>query len=170
MKNKFFSMVLLAMGLATVANAQNSATENTTKAFAQIVVPITISKGSDLNFGSIVKSNSVGTVVLSPSGTVTPTGVIMFSGANAIATSAAEYTISGEAGNAYVITLPAGNTVVLSDGNGNTMSLTAFTHNATGTFVSSSETFQVGATLNVGANQVAGNYVSDVFDVTVAYN
>jgi hypothetical protein len=50
------------------------------------------------------------------------------------------------------------------------MQLTAFTHNASGTFGASPETFQVGATLNVGANQAAGNYVSDVFDVTVAYN
>jgi hypothetical protein len=169
MKNKFFPMALFAVGLATAANAQNSATENTTTASAQIVVPITISKGSDLNFGSIVRSTPGGTVVLAPSGTVTPTGVTMFSGAGTVATSAAEYTISGESGTAYVITLPANNAVVLSDGT-NTMNLTAFIHNASGTFGASPETFQVGATLNVGANQVAGNYVSPAFDVTVAYN
>ena len=163
-------MSLFAMALATAANAQNSETESTAKAFAQIVVPITISKGSDLNFGSIVRSASNGTVVLAPSGTVTPTNVTMFTGGNAVATSPAEYTISGEAGNAYTITLPADNSVVLNDGSGNTMKLTAFAHNATGMFGASPETFQVGATLHVTANQVAGNYVSDVFDVTVAYN
>ncbi len=169
MKNKFFSVALLAMGLATAANAQNSITENTATASAQIVVPITISKGSDLNFGSIVRSTPGGTVVLAPSGAVTATGVTMFSGAGAVATSAAEYTISGEAGTAYVITLPADNAVVLSDGS-NTMKLTAFTSNASGTFGAGSETFQVGATLNVGANQVAGDYVSPAFNVTIAYN
>jgi hypothetical protein len=170
MKNKFFTMAIFAMGLATAANAQNAATESTTTASAQIVVPISISKVTDLNFGSIISSTAGGTVVLAPSGTVTPTGVSMFTGTNTVATSAAEYTISGEAGQTYVITMPADNTVVLSDGGTNSMQLTAFTHNATGTFGASSETFQVGATLNVGANQAAGNYVSTAFDVTVAYN
>lgn len=170
MKNKFFTMAIFAMGLATAANAQNSATENTTTASAQIVVPITISKSSNLNFGSIVRNTAGGTVVLAPSGSVTPTGVTMFTGTSAIATSAAAYTVSGETGKAYIITLPADNAVVLSDGAGHSMNLTAFTHNATGTFGASPETFQVGATLNVGANQAAGNYVSTAFDVTVAYN
>ena len=170
MKNKFFTMAIFAMGLATAAKAQNTATENTTTASAQIVVPITISNGADLNFGSIVRSSSIGTVELAPDGTVTPTGVTMFTGSAAVATSAAAYTIAGEAGNTYVITLPANNAVVLSDGAGHSMQLTAFSHNATGTFAASPETFQVGATLNIGANQAAGNYVSDVFDVTVAYN
>jgi hypothetical protein len=170
MKNKFFAMAIFAMGLATAANAQNTATDNTTTASAQIVVPITISKSSDLNFGSIVRSVAGGTVELAPGGTVTPTGVTMFTGSASIATSAAAYTIAGEAGNAYIITLPVNNAVVLNDGAGNSMKLTAFIHNATGTFGASPETFQVGATLNVGANQVAGNYISDVFDVTVAYN
>jgi hypothetical protein len=170
MKKKFLAMAIVAMSLVTAANAQNSATETSTTASAQIVVPISISKGSDLNFGSIVRSVAGGTVVIAPSGTVTPTGVSMFTGSASIATSAAEYTIAGESGNTYSITLPADNSVVLSDGATNTMELTAFTHNATGTFGASPETFQVGATLNVGANQVAGNYVSAAFDVTVAYN
>jgi hypothetical protein len=170
MKNKFIAMAVLAMGLASVANAQNSATENSATASAQIVVPISISKGADLNFGSIIRSAPGGTVQLAADGTVTPTGVVMFTGSSAVSTSAASYTISGEASKAYVVTLPADNAVVLSDGNGHTMDLTNFTHNATGTFAATAETFQVGATLNVGANQVAGNYVSDVFSVTVAYN
>jgi hypothetical protein len=170
MKNKIFMMAFIAIRLATTANAQNSVTENTTIASAQIVVPITISKGSDLNFGSIVRNVAGGTVVLAPSGTVTPTGVTMFSGTSAVATSVASYTISGEASNTYIVTLPADNSVSLSDGSGHTMDLTDFTNNATGTFGASPETFQVGATLNIGANQPAGNYVSPAFNVTVAYN
>jgi hypothetical protein len=170
MKNKFIAMSIFAIGMATAANAQNSATENTTTASAQIVVPITISKTSDLNFGSIVRNSTVGTVELAPDGTVTPNGVTMFTGSAAVTTSAAAYTIAGEATKAYIITLPANNAVALSDGAGHTMQLTGFTHNATGTFAATPETFQVGATLNVGANQAAGNYVSDVFDVTVTYN
>jgi hypothetical protein len=170
MKNKIFTMAFFAMGLATACNAQNSATDNSATASAQIVVPITISKNADLNFGSIIRSNAGGTVALSPSGSVTPTGVVMFNGSSAVATSPASFTISGEASKAFVVTLPNNNAVVLSDGSGNTMALTAFTHNATGTFGASPETFQVGATLNVGTSQAVGNYVSDPFSVTVAYN
>lgn len=170
MKNKFFAIAAFAIGFTATANAQNSATQNDVTAAAQIVAPISISKASDLNFGSIVRSVAGGTVVVAPSGSVTPTGVSMFTGAASIATAPAAFTISGENGATYQVTLPADGDVVLSDGGTNTMSLTAFTHNATGTFGASEETFKVGATLNVGANQAAGNYVSPAFNVTVAYN
>jgi hypothetical protein len=108
--------------------------------------------------------------MLTPSGSITASGVTQFNGSGAIATAPAEFTISGENGYGYQITLPANNTVVLNDGNGHTMDITGFTHNALGTFSTSPETFQVGATLNVGAAQVSGTYVSPAFNVTVAYN
>lgn len=170
MKNRFFAIAVFAVGFAATANAQNSATQSDVTAAAQIVTPISISKVADLNFGSIVKSTAGGTVVIAPDGTVTPTGVSMFTGAAAVATSPASFTIAGENNATYEVTLPADNDVVLSDGGTNSMNLTAFTHNASGTFGTSDETFAVGATLNVGANQVAGNYVSAAFSVTVAYN
>jgi hypothetical protein len=171
MKNKFVALATLAIGLTTAAKAQNTSATNTeATANATIVTPISISKGADLNFGSIVKSSAGGTVMINPDGTVTPTGVSMFAGTGAVATAAAEFTISGENGYQYTISLPADNAVVLSDGASNTMTVKSFTNNASGTFGSASETFQVGATLTVGANQAAGTYVSDPFSVTVTYN
>ena len=170
MKNKFSVLAALAMGLASVSNAQNATLDNSATASAQIVVPISIAKGADLNFGSIIRSGAGGTVALDPSGGIISTGVVLFTGSSALGTSPASYTISGEAFKAYVVSLPADNAVVLNDGSGNTMKLTAFAHNATGLFSDSPETFHVGATLNVGANQAPGNYVSGAISVTVAYN
>ncbi len=72
--------------------------------------------------------------------------------------------------NTYSITLPSSAT--LTSG-GNTMTVDTFTHDEgalpklpSGT---GSETFNVGATLNVGAVQAGGTY-SGTFAVTVSYN
>jgi hypothetical protein len=84
--------------------------------------------------------------------------------------SAAPFSVTGENNASFNITLPANNTVQLTrTGGTEKMNVNSFTHNAslqlsgTGT-----ATFKVGATLEVNANQVAGEY-SGSFSVTVAY-
>jgi hypothetical protein len=171
MKNKFIALATLAIGLTTAAKAQNTSATNTeATANATIVTPISISKVADLNFGSIVKSGAGGTVTINPDGSVSTSGVSMFAGAGAVATAAAEFTISGESGYLYTISLPADDAVVLNDGSSHSMTVKSFSNNASGTFGATSETYQVGATLTVGANQAAGTYISDPFSVTVTYN
>ncbi|MDD3272752.1 MAG: DUF4402 domain-containing protein, partial [Bacteroidales bacterium] len=68
----------------------------------------------------------------------------------------------------YAISLPADDAIILKSGV-NEMKLTGFINNATKVLTDGSETFSVGATLNVGANQVAGSYTA-TFPVVVNYN
>jgi hypothetical protein len=64
---------------------------------------------------------------------------------------------------------------VLSDGGGNSMTVNTFTDNSSGTLPAATETFQVGATLNVGINQAAGAYSTanaggTPYTITANYN
>ena len=81
---------------------------------------------------------------------------------------ASSFDVTGEPGQVYSITLPSSAT--LTSG-ANTMTVDTFTHDsgATPSLVAGSDTFNVGATLNVGAAQAAGSY-SGTFAVTVNYN
>jgi hypothetical protein len=173
-KTKLLAIAALLMGASFTSSAQSSigatSSSATATAFAQIVSPISLNKTGDLIFGSIVKNPVGGTVELAPDGTVTPTGVTMFTGPGAMGTAAAEFEVAGDEGYSYNVTLPLDGDVVLFDGLGNSMPLTAFTHNASGVFGNWIEVFKVGATLNVGPNQTTGYYTSPDFTVTVAYN
>lgn len=122
-------------------------------------------------FGNLAVSSSVGTVVLTPEGSRSATGGVAlpatagtFAGASFIVTGTADYTI--------YITLPAGATII-DDNAGHTMTADNWvcTPTPSGTLTDGSITLKIGATLNVGANQVAGVYTSDTpFHVTVNYN
>jgi hypothetical protein len=78
------------------------------------------------------------------------------------------FTVTGAAGIGFSITLPA--TATITSGV-NTMTVNAFTStpSGTGTLVAGTATVNVGATLNVAANQVAGSYTG-TYPVTVNYN
>ncbi len=76
--------------------------------------------------------------------------------------------MTGASGATYSITLPS--SAILTSG-GDTMTVDTYTDDAgaTPTLVGGSDTFNVGATLHVGATQAAGTY-SGTFSVTVHYN
>ncbi len=76
--------------------------------------------------------------------------------------------MTGAVGQTYSITLPSSAT--LTSG-GNTMTVDTYTDDAgaTPTLPGGSDTFNVGATLNVGADQAKGSY-SGTFLVTVNYD
>ena len=82
--------------------------------------------------------------------------------------SAASFNVTGEGSQAYAITLPSSATL---NSGGNTMTVDTFTHDAGGSpaLSSGSDSFNVGATLNVGASQAPGAYTG-TFAVTVGYN
>ena len=166
MKNKVFAFAILVMGMATTASAQSSDFATVT-ASADIVTPISIAPGNDMSFGKIVATAAGGTVDVDFSGSLTATGVVKHSSAVG---SAASFTVSGEDGFTYDVTLPT--TFDLAGPTGSTaMTVNNFSHNATGTLTGGTETFDVAATLTVGANQVPGAYTNSTdFTVTVAYN
>jgi Domain of unknown function (DUF4402) len=142
---------------------------NSLKSFTitiKIDAPIACAKTADLLFGDVIVGAIAGTVTISPGGVRSATGVTLF-GTNP--TGAAAFTVSGQANTSYSITLPASVTL---NGPAATMTATNFLSsigttgllNAAGT-----QSFGVGAQLNVAANQTDGDYAG-VFSVVVTYN
>lgn len=162
------SMITLCVGFSSTALAQVSASAPTS---ATIVTPISILKNTNMSFGNVAVSSTAGTVVLAPASTRTKTGGVTLP-VTAGTVTAAQFTVSGQAGYTYTITLP--NTLTITKATTlETMSVDTFTSTPTptGTLTSGSEVVLVGATLNVGASQVAGLYENTTgFAVTVNYN
>lgn len=168
MKKSILAIAALVIAFSASSFAQSSATATST---ATIVTPISITKTVDMNFGNIAVNSSSGTVVLSPEGARSSTGGVTLPGTSGTVT-AASFDVTGEGAYTYAITLPSSVTITRNSG-AETMTVNAFTStpSATGTLTAGAQTLTVGATLNVGASQVAGTYVSGTaFTVTVNYN
>ena len=169
--NKIVASIIVIAATISSANAQSTATAS---ASATIVTPISIVKNVDMNFGNIAVTNSGGTVVLAPAGSRTATGGVTLP-VVAGTVSAAAFTVSGQSAYTYDITLPSGN-IVLASG-ANSMNINTFTASigltagALSTGSTGSQSFSVGATIAVSANQAAGSYTTATpFNVTVNYN
>jgi Domain of unknown function (DUF4402) len=164
--------ILLVVGFSTNAFAQPNVSATAT-ATGTIIAPIAISKTVDMNFGNIVAGAALGTVVLTPAGARSVTGGAFLPTSLPGSPAAASFTVTGATGFTYAIQLPAAATTVTSGGN--TMTVDTWTSTPTvatgGSLAGGTQTITVGATLNVGANQAAGTYVSGTpFTVTVHYN
>ena len=164
------AIIIAIMGISLGASAQESATATAT---ATIVTPISITKTTNMNFGNVaVQSTTAGTVVLSTAGVRSATDGVTLTGTPGTVT-AASFTVNGQGAYTYSIMLPTAD-VTLSDGASHTMTVNTFTSNPTallGALTAGTQTLKVGATLNVGAAQAAGTYVSGTpFTVTVNYN
>ena len=135
-------------------------------ASAAIVAPIAVSETTSLNFGHLSPSSFSGTLTVSTSGTTTSTNITELPG---VAVSQGVFSVTGDGGAAFGITLPRSAT--LSNG-ANTMTVNGFNHDA-GAAPSlgggGSREVNVGATLNVGANQAGGSYTGS-YSITVNYN
>lgn len=160
------SAFLLALSLSTQAQVSATAT-----ASATIVTPIAIANATDMDFGNVAVSAALGTVVLSPAGVRSTTGGATLPAVTGTVT-AASFDVTGQANFTYSITLPAAATTIASGAN--TMTVDTWTSNPTPTGTldgTGAQTLSVGATLNVGAGQAAGTYISATpFTVTVNYN
>jgi hypothetical protein len=172
MKNlvRIFAIVIVLTGISFSSFAQVSATAHTT---AWIVTTINLVKNVDMEFGNLAVTGTAGTCILSPASGRTVTGGVTLP-ATTGTVSAAEFTVTGAPSYTYAITLPASVTLTRVGGGGDPMLVDAFTSNPspTGTLNSSGQqTLFVGATVNVNANQLAGEYHSvNDFSVTVNYN
>jgi hypothetical protein len=161
-------LALAVVGFTTAANAQTATA--TAAVTANIITPISIAKGADMTFGNIVANSSGGTVVIATDGTRSATGLSLPTVAGTVA--AAEFTVTGQDGLTYDLTLPTTYDITTGSAGANeTMTLSAFLSNATNTLTGGTETFKVGATLTVAANQVSGIYTNAAgFSVSVNYN
>jgi hypothetical protein len=160
------AIALAAVGLSisATAGAEDTATSS---ADATIIQAIAVTNDSGLDFGSVVAdATTAGTVTMDSAGTRTCTTVTCVS---QDAGAAAAFSVTGDSSYSYTITLPS-TAVSLSDGT-NTMDVDTFTDSKGGSssLTSGADSFTVGATLNVGAGQVANAYTG-TFDVTVNYN
>lgn len=173
---KFLTLALVMIGFSFTSNAQNSATSGATTASATIVAPITITTGTEMAFGQVVAGATSGTVELAPAGTRTEGGGVTFSPGITGSPTASSFTVTGEIGYTYSVTLPS-SAVTLTGTSGaaavapaKTMTVDTFTKSiTTGDLATDgTETFTVGATLNVGAAQATGGY-EGTYTVQVDY-
>jgi hypothetical protein len=165
--SKFLVITVLGLVFSAATFAQVS---ETATASATIVGPISLTLVDDMNFGNVAVGASGGTVIMTPAGVRSTTGGVTLPAITGTV-AAAEFTVAGADGYTYAITLPVGATTITSGANTMTVGTWTSTPAATGTLTGGSETLTVGATLNVGANQPAGTYLSGTpFTVTVNYN
>lgn len=169
MHKKITLLGILLIGFTAGAFAQATASAT---ASATIVTPIAITKTADMSFGNLATDGTAGTVVLAPAGTRTTTGGVTLPSTTGTVAAAA-FDVTGEGSYTYSIALPTGDYTITKTASTETMIVNTFTSNPTspGTLTAGAQSITVGATLNVGANQVSGTYENATgFDVTVNYN
>lgn len=150
--------ILVTFGATGAFAADATGTGNAT-----IATPIGIAASANLEFGSVVAGASAGTVTISTAGARSVTGVTELGGT----LQAASFNVTGEGTSTYSISFSSGDTLT---GPGTAMSINTFTNDAGATpaLTGGTDSFNMGATLNVGASQTAGSY-SGSFTVTVDY-
>lgn len=167
-------LVVAAMAAAAVpapALATPVAATKDASGKALILVPLTLTKIDDLDFGTMISSSSSGTVALSPT-----TNLRTFAGGvTGVASAAGHRAYFGGAGTpsqqvVVVITPPA----QLTDSNGDTIDVLALTLDNGGNPIRTIDPVThaffvgVGGILNIAANQADGDY-SATFRVTANY-
>jgi spore coat protein U-like protein len=161
---KFTLLVMFAF--TAISFAQDSGTADVN---VQIVEPINIENGTELNFGSIIAAGG-GNVRVAADGTRTFSNNDMKIITTSNPSSPASFEVTAASGYSFSITIPA---IVVSETGGATMPV-SFTHdvdgetdgNATGT--GAVQNLKVGGLISVASGQTAGTYTGEV-EVSVAY-
>ncbi|MBA2498882.1 MAG: DUF4402 domain-containing protein [Chitinophagaceae bacterium] len=172
MKNRIFSVAAIMLAFASTSFAQSTAYGTTT---AVLVTPISISKTTDMHFGTVAASAIAGTVVLDYANGRTATGGASLPAGSTTQTTAV-FAVVGEGTSGFAITIPSA-PITLTGSVSGTMTVGTFVCDAgaTSALVAGAKTLKVKATLNVPANTVAGTYEHAALDgtglfVTVNYN
>lgn len=164
---------LLSAAPAFATGAGPTTTANGT-ADAEIVAPISVNPatgGGNLNFGRIAADTVASTVTVDDADNRTSStpNVLIAGGATP---TAAHFDVGGAPGLAYTATTPA-TTTIDDAGTGAPMTVHLVQYsNGDASYVLDSvgaDSFIVGGTLDVGANQTAGAYTG-TFTVSVQYN
>ncbi|MEP7166081.1 MAG: DUF4402 domain-containing protein [Ferruginibacter sp.] len=172
MKIKILSMAILMTVLTASAFAQSTAYATTT---ALLVTPISISKTTDMHFGTVASSATAGTVALDYVDGRSATGGASLP-AGSLLQKTAVFAVLGEGNSSFSISIPTGS-ITLTGSVSGTMTVDNFVCDGgvSTTLTGGSKTLKVKATLNVPANTVAGTYENDLANasalfVTVNYN
>ena len=164
---RMIGSVAILTALTTGVNAQSTATASTT---AVLVTPISVAKTTDMHFGTVAASATAGTVVLDYANGRTATGGVTLPAGGATPTTGV-FTVTGQGSSTFSISIPS--TLTLTSGGGATMNVSSITceQGTSGTLSSGTKAINIGATLNVGAAQLAGTYTNaSGLLVTVNYN
>lgn len=161
-------LFVMACGIQSV-KADGGSAQASANATATIVQAISIDKVKDLQFGKIIAASTAGKVQIQTDGsrTIAAGNVVLFNQGSDH--QAASFKTIGTPGATYSLAFSA--TPLTGPSGSDPMTIEGFVHSANGTLDASTgeETFNVGATLNVGANQAPGQYTG-TFTVTAAYN
>lgn len=156
-------IVAFTYSVKAQSGATAQATANVTATVVQIV---TVNKNVDMDFGTFASGITAGTISIETNGTRNVTGGVVKLSDNT--GSPATFTVNGPGNNNYFVTLPGQNSITITKSNsGDQMVVKSFVHNALGVLNSGTETFNVGAILDVPASTPAGVYTG-TFDVVVA--
>lgn len=163
---KTSSAVVAGVLLFAVPSGAHGATRSGT-ATAVTLRPLSLVKTEDLDFGTVISGTTAGTVsVNANTGARTTTGGAVASGGTP---RRAEFVGVGRLGLLSIVSIGAAPT--LTNGSGGSMTSTLAVEGGTGIRLFTGtgvQTFRVGGTINVGANQAAGDY-SGTFTLTVNY-
>ncbi|MEM7561750.1 MAG: DUF4402 domain-containing protein [Pseudomonadota bacterium] len=134
-------------------------------------VPLSISETLPMDFGTVAGGPSPGSVILDTSNGRIATGDAQLLSVGV--GNSASFQVSGEPNQVYSIVYGDG---TLASSGGQQITVTNFTDNSNGSIPGAgTETFQVGATLNLGPNQPAGSYSTSngggiPYTITINYN
>lgn len=161
-----FALAASVAALAAVpaAAAPVSVSNGPVQAHAQIVKPLTLTKVSDLNFGSIIVQDT-GTASLANNGTLTCPATLTCSGTG----TPAEYTVTGT--NNQVVQITAPDVTLTNAANPGTPLTLVLTGPTSVTLPNSGATginFKLGGDMAIAASTKDGTYVGDL-NVTVNY-
>jgi hypothetical protein len=167
--NKKLLMLGATFAIAAQFDSIATAASVTGTADAVVVAPLTITENLTMDFGTIAPHLTIADViVMDTAGARNATG----NNAQTIggAGTPAQFTVTGDTAQSFALTYGDG---TLTNVGGDSMAVTSFTDTSTGVLGGGTETFKVGATINVGINQAVGTYTTapgDEYTVTVNYN
>jgi len=167
MKKSITYLVVFLFTLASNKAVSQTVTANA-NAIIRIAGPLTLTKNTDLNFGTISASTETGMVIIAPDGTVTTNGGVSIIDSSTL--SAASFGVFGPSDTSFTITLPT--YVELKNDLNASMGLYAINSNPSGSGTlgpTGTATLLVGASVTVNASQGEGVYQGS-FEVTVNLN
>lgn len=176
MSTRIFAAAAAFVVLAAVSSpvlAQSASTTGTGS--ITVIRPLTITKTSDMKFGTVVRpTTGSGTVVLSAAGARSVTGGVvgLASGDTPVA---AAFTVAGEGGQSVSITIPATFTMISGADSLTVTTSNNLTGSASAQTLSNalaaagSLSFAVGGSVPISSTQTTGTYTGS-FTVSAAYN
>ena len=161
---KKITFVLFAL-IAGTAFGQNSASASGTATVnAEVVSPISIADGTDLDFGRIIGNTAGGTVTVATDGERTADSGDLLAPSTTV--QAASFSVKAAEGYNYKITIPTINLTGAGDAMPIVFTSSLGNVNVQGT--GANQALSVGGALTVNSGQAEGDYTGTV-EVTVAY-